>query len=169
MYINAFYLCVYVFLTKCTGLIAMLPYVPRHLLSQANLSHCKDSYITSCCNQGCPSYTLTAATASLLLYHCQNFGVPFTYATPTPYPTSCSTNPHGGILLHYVMGWHSCVHLLLLLPILTAVPRHVAFHFPTTPGLHQALQRLPTLPPTSPNSAPSFFSNHVTASSGIPS
>ena len=157
-----------VLLTKCTGLTAMLHYVLIHLLSQANLSRCKDSYITSCSNQGCPltpsrrpqrHYSFTTAKSSGYRSHLLH---------QTRNPPSCSTNPNGGtvaIFLHYVMGWHSCGHLLL--PILTAPSRHLAF--PTMSRLPQALQLLPSLPPTSPTSAPSCFSKHVTASSGTPS
>jgi len=52
----------------------------------------------------------------------------------------------------------------------TLPPSHLAFHFPTTSRLPQALQRPPTLPPTSPTSAPSRFSlsNNVRSSSGTP-
>jgi len=162
------FVCVCVFLTKCAGLTAMLPYVFNHLLGQAILSHCMDSYITSCCNQGWPSYTLKEATASILLYHCQNVAVSVTSATP---------NSTSAILFHQSSRRHRC-HLPTLrhgLALLrpsssttyphagTLPPRHLAF--PTTSRLPQAL-------PLShfPTSAPSRFSlsNHVRSSSGTP-
>ena len=96
---------------------------------------------------------------------------------PSSYSTSWDGTPTAIFFSYYLSSWrHRAIFLFnfqqhpvflrhysgSLLP-----PRHLAF--PTTSRLPQALQRLPTLPPTSPNSAPSCFSNHVTASSGTPS
>ena len=87
----------------------------------------------------------TAATASLLLYHCHNFGLPVTSSTPNitgPHPPYSSTNPHGGS--------HA-----------TSAPSR----FPTTSALPQALPRLPSFPTTSSSgtptaaTAPSCFPN----------
>jgi len=77
--------------------------------------------------RGVPRTPLTAATASLLLYNCQNVGLPVTSAIPNstcPHAPPCTTNPRSG-----------------------SPPTSAPSRFPSTSVLSQAL---PRLPPTSP-------------------
>jgi len=122
MFINAFYL--YVFLTKLIDLTAMLFYVLNHLLSHAKLSRCKDSSITSCCNQGCPSYTphgSHGSTNAILFYQ--------------------SSRRHLPTLLHVLILLRPCSSTTYL-DGGTLPPRHLVFHFPTTSDLPQELPLL---------------------------
>jgi hypothetical protein len=88
----------------------------------------KESYVT-----GSPLTAVQAATAAYSCYHCRQVGHIHYQTLGLP---SCSTNPHRSIFLHYVMGWHSCGHLLQ--PILTAAPLHLVFQ----PSFPQALPQL---------------------------
>ena len=128
-------------LTTATYLRAILFFTFQPRLIFLRHSHlCITATLTPTSRTSAPS-CFSLSTASLLLYHCQNVGLPVTSATP---------NSTFAILFYQSSRRHR---------------RHL-------PTLRHGLALLrPSFSTTYPygGTAPSCFSNHVTASSGTPS
>ena len=166
MFINAFYLCV--FLAKCTGLTAI--FTTCLISCYVRSTYLAERTVTSrhAVTKGVPRTSVTADTASLLLYHCQNVVLPVTSATPNCTfailfyqssrrhrrhpptlrqgfallrPSSSNIYTQGGTLTprHLALPTTSQLPQAIPLSHLATSEKNFAFNFSTTSGLPQTL------------------------------